>query len=73
MTTERYRLTNDAYVYFVTYSIVQWLPVFITEAACKIVTESLSFCHQQKELRTNAFVIMPTHIHAIVFDSDFDN
>jgi putative transposase len=73
MTTERYRITDDAHIYFVTYSIVEWLPVFISEAACKIVTDSLMFCHQKKNLRTNAFVIMPTHIHTIVFDGNFDN
>ena len=73
MATERYRITDDAHVYFVTYSIVDWLPVFISEAACKIVTDSLKFCHQKKNLRINAFVIMPTHMHAIVFDADFNN
>jgi putative transposase len=70
---ERYRIQPEAAVYFVTYCIVEWLPVFIREATCKIVTESLSFCHGQKNLCINAFVIMPTHLHLIVFDSDFDS
>jgi REP element-mobilizing transposase RayT len=73
MTSERYRITDDAHVYFVTYSIVEWLPVFVSEHACRIVTDSLNFCHEKKHLRTNAFVIMPTHMHAIVFDAAFDN
>src|SRR5262249_23040599 len=38
----------------------------------KIVTESLTFCHRQKHLRINAFVIMPTHLHLIVLDADLD-
>src|SRR5919201_1022284 len=41
---ERYRFHPDGAVYFVTFSIVDWLPVFVSEAACKIVTESLDFC-----------------------------
>jgi REP element-mobilizing transposase RayT len=49
------------------------LPVFIAESTCRIVTDSLTFCHRQKHLRVNAFVIMPTHLHLIVFDADFDN
>jgi putative transposase len=69
---ERYRIHPEAAVYFVTYSVVEWLAVFIREAACKIVTDSLVFCHRQKQLRINAFVIMPTHLHLIVFDGDFD-
>ncbi len=68
---ERYRITSDAAVYYVTYSVVEWLPVFVSEAACKIVTESLNFCHAKKGLRINAFVIMPTHLHAIVFNDEF--
>ena len=73
MTTERYRIVDDAHVYFVTYSIVEWLPVFVADAACRIVTDSLNFCHEKKGLCTNAFVIMPTHMHAIFFDKTFDN
>jgi hypothetical protein len=70
---ERYRIQPEAAVYFLTYSVVEWLPVFIREATCKVVTDSLTFCHRHKRLRINAFVIMPTHLHVIVFDSDFDS
>jgi putative transposase len=73
MTTERYRICDDAHVYFVTYSIVDWLPVFVAEEPCRVVTASLNFCRERKGLCTNAFVIMPTHMHAIVFDERFDN
>lgn len=73
MARERYRVVNDAYVYFVTYSIVDWLPVFVSKQACEVVTDSLNFCHQQKHLRINAFVVMPTHVHAILFDAALDN
>ncbi len=69
---ERYRIQSEAAVYFVTYSVVDWLPVFVSEGACSIVTESLNFCHQEKGLRVNAYVVMPTHLHAIVFDKDYD-
>jgi len=51
MTTERYRITDDAHIYFVTYSVVEWLPVFVSDVACRIVTDSLNFCHQNKHLR----------------------
>ena len=68
---ERYRFHSDGALFYVTFSIVDWLPVFVSESACKIVTESLNFCHRQKGLRTNAYVIMPTHVHAILFHEDF--
>ncbi|MDJ0752915.1 MAG: hypothetical protein QNJ45_05315 [Ardenticatenaceae bacterium] len=59
-------------VYYFTFSIIHWLPVFISAEACLLLTESLNFCHANKHLRINAYVIMPTHGHFILFDADFD-
>ena len=70
---ERYRFVEGHALYFLTFSVVEWLPVFIAEEPCRIVTESLNFCHESKSLRINAFVIMPTHIHLIAFDEAFDS
>jgi REP element-mobilizing transposase RayT len=69
---ERYRIVAEVGLYYVTFTVVEWLPVFIDEAACKIITDSLNFCIQHKSLRVNAYVIMPTHLHAIVFDVEFN-
>ena len=57
---ERYRIVADVGGYYVTFTVVDWLPVFINESACKIITDSLNFCVKQKALRVNAYVIMPT-------------
>ena len=69
---DRYRITEGIGVYFVTFTIVEWLPIFIDETAAEIVTGSLNHCVQQKNLCVIAYVIMPTHFHAVVFDKDFD-
>jgi REP element-mobilizing transposase RayT len=68
---ERYRFHPDGALFYVTFAVVDWLPVFISEAACRIVTESLNFCHRSKGLRISAYVIMPTHLHAILFHESF--
>jgi hypothetical protein len=34
-------------LFYVTFSVVDWLPIFVSEAACKIVTERRNFCHRQ--------------------------
>ena len=51
---ERYRFHSDGALFYVTFSVVDWLPIFVSETACKIVTESLDFCQRQKGLRVNA-------------------
>ena len=68
---ERFCFHDDGSVFFVTFSVMQWLPVFVSQQTCKIVTDNLNFCHDKKGLRTNAYVIMPTHLHAIVFHESF--
>ena len=70
---ERYRIVEGVGVYYVTFSVVEWLPVFIDETTCKIIVDSLNFCIKQKYLRVNAYVIMPTHLHAILFDGEFNS
>jgi len=69
---ERYRIVADVGLYHVTFTVTEWLPGFIEEAACKIVTDSFNFCIQKKYLGVNAYVIMPTHLHAILFDVQFN-
>jgi REP element-mobilizing transposase RayT len=69
---ERYRIVDGVGLYYVTFTVVERLPVFIDETACQIVTNSFNFCITNKDLRVNAYVIMPTHRHAITFDSEFN-
>jgi putative transposase len=70
---ERYRITGDAGVYFVTFKIMEAMPVLIDEAACKIITDYVNFSVHNKGLGVNAYVIMPNHLHAVVFDLDFND
>lgn len=48
---EKYRIVSDVGVYFVTFTVVEWLHVFTDEPSCKIITDSLNFCHEKKFLR----------------------
>jgi len=70
---DAYQFQEGIFVYFVTFTITDWLPIFITPEAVQIIVESLRFCIEQKNLRINAYVIMPNHIHMIVFDEQFNN
>jgi hypothetical protein len=41
-------LHADGALFYVPFTVVDRLPVFVSEAACKIVAESLNFCHAEK-------------------------
>ena len=66
-----YRVFDDCnYAYFVTSTLVEWLPVFIDEVYCNIVIDSLKFMRGKKGVQLNAFVIMPTHLHLTVWPDE---
>ena len=70
---DSYKFIDGVYVYFVTFTTIDWLPVFVNPEPTNIVFESLVYCIKEKQLRVHAYVIMPNHIHMIVFDSGFNN
>lgn len=61
----RYTIVESEGVYFLTATIVNWLPVIIGEAACSVIVESLRFCRKNKGLRLYAYVIMENHLHLV--------
>ena len=70
---DSYKFIDGVYVYFVTFTLVDWLPIFIDPESIKIINNSLRFCYANKHLSIHAYVIMPNHIHLIVSDADYDN
>ncbi len=58
--------------HFITSTIVDWLPVFVEPAYCHIILDSLSYMRHNRGLAVHSYVIMPTHIHAIVSPSQGD-
>ncbi len=65
---DRYNLIDGIYVYYITFIILDWLPVFVNPEPTQILVESMRFCIKEKGMRIHAYVIMPNHIHMIVFD-----
>lgn len=61
----RYTITESEGLYFLTITIVDWLPVFVGTAPCEIALESLLFCRKEKELRLYAYVLMDNHVHLV--------
>jgi REP element-mobilizing transposase RayT len=66
----RYRVHHPERAHFVTCTIVEWLPVFTSQACCDILVRSLEHCRRNKGLKIYAWVILDTHFHAILAASD---
>jgi len=56
--------------FFITTTFKDWLPLFINEDYYKIVTDSLLFCLNKYNASLISYVLMPTHIHLILFFND---
>ncbi|MGD8403750.1 MAG: hypothetical protein PVJ21_08825 [Anaerolineales bacterium] len=54
------------HLYFVTASIVGWKPLFSETEYADIVLNSLAWLRQEKRLALYAFILMSTHLHAIL-------
>jgi len=56
---------DPSHLYFITSSLVEWLPLFANNKYASIVLNSLDWHRKQKQILLYAFVIMPTHLHWI--------
>ena len=61
----RYQIINNSGVYFITSTVIEWIPVFTKREYFDIIVQSLSYCRQNKGLKLFAYVVMDNHIHLI--------
>lgn len=66
MTGDRYHIVDQTAIYFLTFTVVDWLDVFTRKEHRLVVVDSLNFCVDQKGLVVHAWVIMSNHLHLII-------
>ncbi|MBU4270465.1 MAG: transposase [Planctomycetes bacterium] len=63
-----YRIVRDGgYAYFVTCSVVNKLPLLKKPIYRQIILDSLAYLREHKATQLNAFVVMSTHLHAVLW------
>ncbi|MGV3590035.1 MAG: REP-associated tyrosine transposase [Adhaeribacter sp.] len=66
LTPRPYSFNNPEGIYFVTFTVVFWLDVFVRARYKTIFTESLNFCVKNKGLQVHAWSLMSSHAHLII-------
>lgn len=66
----RYFVHEPDRAYFITCTVVEWLPIFTSSTCCDIVVDSLDHCRVHKCLKIYAWVILDSHFHAILAAPD---
>ncbi len=70
MSRSRYRIFENEYPYFLTCTIVGWMPVFTRADCVEIVYDSWRFLTQHERLKIFGYVILENHLHLIASSSE---
>jgi putative transposase len=62
----RYAIREPGVPYFITCTVVQWIPIFTRKPYFDILIDTLRFCRQHKGLKVYAYVILDNHLHLVV-------
>ena len=62
----RYKIRDQEGLYFVTFTVVGWVDLFVRNSYRDCIIGSFEYCQEKKGLNVYAFVIMTSHIHAIL-------
>ncbi len=65
MSRTRYRIFTEESPYFLTCTVVAWLPVFAHPQCVEIVLESWRFLQRERGVRIFGYVILENHLHWI--------
>jgi len=71
MGKSRYKIIDPKLPYFVTCTVLHWIPVFTRPATVDIILDSLRFL-QKGGLMVYAYVILENHLHLVVQSSQLD-
>ncbi len=65
MSSENYRIANQNAIYYLTYTVIDWIDVFTRINYRTVIVDSLTFCQKNKGLNLYAWCLMINHIYLI--------
>lgn len=63
--SDKYKFHDPAGVYFVTFTTLHWIDVFIREEYISLLLNAIRYCQIHKGLRLLCWCLMPSHMHMI--------
>lgn len=63
--SRKYKMNNLYGTYFVSFSTVYWIDVFIRESYFQAIIQALDFYRKQRGMLIYSYCIMPSHIHLL--------
>ena len=70
MGRSRYKIYEPTHPYFITCTILHWIPIFTNKESVGIVIDSLKYLQKSDNLKIYAYVILENHLHLVVSSDD---
>ncbi|HCM75791.1 MAG TPA: transposase [Cytophagales bacterium] len=64
--SRKYKFSDNDQLYFITFTVVGWVDIFIRKEYKDILLDSWRYCQKEKDLEIYAWCIMTSHVHMIV-------
>jgi REP element-mobilizing transposase RayT len=64
--SKKYKFRDNDKLYFVTFTIVHWIDLFIRNQYKEILLDAIRFCQKNKDLEVYGWCIMTSHLHLII-------
>ncbi len=65
MPADNYFITDQNAVYFLTFTIEDWIDVFTRKEYKEVIADSLNYCIKHKGLEVFAWCLMSNHLHIV--------
>ena len=70
MGRSRYKIYEPTYPYFITCTILHWIPIFTRTETTDIIFDSLKYLQKEDNLKIYSYVILENHLHMIISSND---
>ncbi|OOG73773.1 transposase [Algoriphagus sp. A40] len=64
--SRKFKIRDQEKLYFVTFTVVEWIDLFTRQVYRDIFLNSLKYCKENKGLELCAYCIMSSHVHLII-------
>jgi len=64
--SRKYKIRDQDKLHFVTFTVINWIDVFIRNEYKEVFLDSVRYCQKNKGLEVFGWVIMTNHIHMIL-------
>ncbi|MCV9388649.1 transposase [Reichenbachiella ulvae] len=66
----KYAIRDQLSIHSVTFTVVNWINIFIRDYYKETILSSLKYCQENKHLQVHAYCIMTSHVHLIISVSE---